>query len=170
MTPTTVYTSDFSHKNYDTPDACLADEFRALKDSVENHIRCLMLIDGVTIDYQLDALYPKLKQLREKGREWKAARDARMESGDLPTTAALVAELNERDAKQQRIKEQLTKIAKREAKPPSRETIADSEMEAITWAQRVAKHEERQRIAEMLHPAEPAETPAENPVDMRRAA
>ena len=175
MIPTTAYISEFSRQSYATPDACLSDEFHALKESVAHHIRCLMLIDGVTMDVQLDALYPKLKMLREKAREWKEARDARIESGELPPTEALRAELHARDDRQRRIRDQLTRIAKGEASPPNRTEIADSEMEAITWAQRVARQEQRNSLATRLAHApgplaDPAETPANETDTLRRAA
>ena len=80
MTTTTSFIAEHTRgtrKIFDTPDACLFEELRALRDDLIAAVTFLHFVDGVSIDAQLDQLHPKLKKLREKGREWEAARAAR---------------------------------------------------------------------------------------------
>lgn len=129
-------------KIFDTPDACLFEELRALRDDLIAAVTFLHFVDGVSIDAQLDQLHPKLKKLREKGREWEAARAARKEEFDQRAEddqTKQTAYWSQFYANQERIDRAINReVARREQRhadanavelPPLPELTAESAME-----------------------------------------
>ena len=66
-------------KVFDTLDACLFEETKALHEDLIRAVTFLCFVDGVPIDSQFDKLRSKFTALRDKAREWQAARAARAE-------------------------------------------------------------------------------------------
>lgn len=181
-------------KVFDTLDACLFEETKALHEDLIAAVTFLHFVDGVPIDSQFDKLRSKFTALRDKAREWQAARAARAEefaqrkADDLDDQKAYWAQFY---ANQERIARAINRdIARREQRraedeavelptlpeeraEPTRPTCDICGKPMIRKTGKFGKFLACSGYPACKHTrplAEPAETPAENPVDMRRTA
>ena len=79
-------------KIFDTLDACLFEEVKALHEELIAAVTFLHFVDGVAIDAQFERLRPKFTALRDKARAWQAARSARSEEFEQRDAADIAAQ------------------------------------------------------------------------------
>ena len=191
-------------KIFDTLDACLLEETKALQQDLVLAVTFLHFVDGVPVDAQFDKLRSKFIALRDKAREWQAARAARQEefaqrkADDIAAQESYWAQFY---ANEERIARAINRdIARREQRrddehaialptlqdqppEPAETKPADAtrpvcEVCGRTMVRRVNRTNRSAFLACSGYPAckhtkpldAPAETPAEHPVEMRRAA
>lgn len=66
-------------KAFDTLDACLFEETKALHEDLISAVTFLHFVDGVSIEREFERIRPKFTALKQKALEWQAARSARKE-------------------------------------------------------------------------------------------
>ena len=137
MNTTTSYIAEHTRGNrkfFDTPDACLFEEVKALHADVIAAVTFLHFVDGVSIADQFERLRPKFAALKSKALEWETARAARNEEFAQRDAADIAAQ----EAYWAKFYENKEKIAR-----------------AI--ARDVALKEQAQRRADSPAPSEPVE-------------
>lgn len=193
-------------KIFDTLDACLFEETKALHEDLIHAVTFLCFVDGVPIDSQFDKLRAKFTALRDKAREWEAARAAR--KAEFEQRAA--ADLAQQEAYWAKFYENKDKIARAIARDVALKEQAQRRADSpepnssVLDVPEISSQHIDPKPADTDRPvcdicgkpmirktgkfgrflacsgypackhtrpfAEPAEPPAENPVDMRRAA
>lgn len=186
-------------KIFDTPDACLRAEFDALRQDLAAAAQFLTLADGVPIEPQIARLADIAKSLRAKAAEWHAVR-AERQAEILQRAAADRAEQEaywaqfyaNQDNIARAINRDLARREQRTAAPiipaqpaepaepveerPAEPTRPTCEICGKPMIRKTGKFGKFLACSgyptcKQTRPlADPAETPAEDPVDMRRAA
>ena len=79
-------------KVFDTLDACLFEETKALHEDLIAAVTFLHFVDGVSIESEFERIRPKFTALKQKALEWEAARAARTEEFAQRDAADLAAQ------------------------------------------------------------------------------
>ena len=195
-----------TRKIFDTPDACLFEEVKALHADLIAAVTFLHFVDGVSITDQFERLRPKFAALKQKALEWETARAARKDEfaqRKADDTAAQEAYWAEFYENKERIARAINRdIARREQRQDAEHaielpTLQEQPADISPEPAEVKPADPSRPICEICgkpmirktgkfgkflacsgYPAckqtrplaEPAETPDDNPVEMRRAA